>query len=176
MKTYNIPLRKEVMKVPKYKRANKAIRALRKFLLRHVKADVLIGGSLNRKILEHGRKNVPHHVQVEIRTVKRKDVDVLIAEVPGAPVEKVVVEEKGKLAKVKDKIIGKKEDTPKEEEKKEKDKVLKEKSKALDDKKESLKTRKEQLRATEVNIGEELKKRIPKDNKASKETRLSKDK
>ena len=175
MKTYNIPLRKEVMKVPKYKRANKAIRAIRKFLLRHVKENVLIGGSLNRKVLEHGRKNVPHHVQVEIRTVKRKDADVLIAEVPGAPVEKVIVEEKGKLAKVKDKIIGKKEDTPKEEEKKEKDKVLKEKSKDLADKKHKPKLKQGKL-STAPSETEERKDIVNNPEKPSKETRLSKDK
>ena len=173
MKTYNIPLRKEVMKVPKYKRANKAIRALRKFLLRHLKEDVLIGGSLNQKVLEHGRKNVPHHVQVEIRTVKRKDEDVLIAEIPGAPVEKVVVEEKGKLAKVKDKIIGKKEETPKEEEKKEKDKVIKEKSKDLSDKKHKPKLKQGKL-STAPSKPEERKDIVNKSEKPSKETKLSK--
>ena len=54
-KIYNIPLRKEFRKGPKYKRANKAIRAIRSFLKKHVKQDVKIGKYLNHKILEHGR-------------------------------------------------------------------------------------------------------------------------
>ena len=65
-RTYNVPLRKGIMKVPEYKRANKAIRVLRKFLERHMKSeDVKIGPYLNSKILEHGRKNIPHHVEVK---------------------------------------------------------------------------------------------------------------
>ena len=53
---YNIPLRKEVRKGPKYKRANKAIRPIRKFLKRHVKKDVKIGKNWNNKVLKNGRK------------------------------------------------------------------------------------------------------------------------
>ncbi|MFH1592496.1 MAG: 50S ribosomal protein L31e [Candidatus Woesearchaeota archaeon] len=71
-RTYNIPLRKGIMKVPKYKRANKAIRVVREFLQRHMKSQtVKLGPNLNSKILEHGRKNVPHHI--EVKTVKDKD-------------------------------------------------------------------------------------------------------
>ena len=63
---YNIPLRKEVQKVPRYKRANKAIRAIKEFLKKHIKEDVKLGRYLNMKVLEHGRKNVPHHVEVRV--------------------------------------------------------------------------------------------------------------
>lgn len=69
---YNVPLRKGVMKAPGYMRANKAIRVLRKFLERHMKSNLVkIGPYLNSRILEDGRKHVPHHVEVKV--VKDKD-------------------------------------------------------------------------------------------------------
>ena len=72
-RTYNIPLRKEVMKAPRYKRANKAVRVIRKFLQRHMKSqNIKLGSYLNSKILEHGRKNIPHHI--EVTAIKEKDV------------------------------------------------------------------------------------------------------
>jgi len=67
---YNIPLRKEWLKVPKYKRAKKAIAGIKKFLVRHMKVDdeknVKIGNYLNLKVWERGIKNPPHHVQVNV--------------------------------------------------------------------------------------------------------------
>ncbi len=71
-RTYNIPLRKGVMKAPIHKRANKAIRTVREFLQKHMKTqNVKLGPNLNAKILEHGRKNVPHHIEVKV--IKNKD-------------------------------------------------------------------------------------------------------
>jgi large subunit ribosomal protein L31e len=64
-KEYNIPLRKEFLKVPKYKRAKKAVTALKQFLQRHLKKEeVKIGSKLNEQIWEKGIKNPPHHVKV----------------------------------------------------------------------------------------------------------------
>jgi len=72
-RVYNIPLRKGYRKAPKYNRANKAIIVLREFLQRHMKSkDVRLGPYLNSEVLKHGRKNVPHHV--EVKAVKEKDV------------------------------------------------------------------------------------------------------
>ena len=69
-RTYNIPLRREFMKVPKYKRAKKAITALKQFVKRHMKIDNLenikIGKHLNEEIWKHSIKNPPHHVKVNI--------------------------------------------------------------------------------------------------------------
>lgn len=71
-RVYKVPLRKGAMKAPQYMRANKAVRVLREFLQRHMKSeDVRIGPYLNSKILEHGRKNIPHHVDVKV--VKDKE-------------------------------------------------------------------------------------------------------
>ena len=83
---YNVPLRKESMKAARYVRAAKAARALREFLVKHMKSEnVKIGKYLNQAILERGRKNVPHHVLV--KAVKDKN-NVVKAEIVGAPVEK----------------------------------------------------------------------------------------
>jgi large subunit ribosomal protein L31e len=71
-RTYIIPLRKEWLKNPKYKRAKKAIRAIQEFLAKHMKSDnVKIGNNLNLKIWEHGIKNPPHKIKVSV--VKEDD-------------------------------------------------------------------------------------------------------
>ena len=53
-RTYTIPLRIEWLKTPKYKRAKKAVHAVREFTEKHMKCkNVLIGPKLNLKIWEH---------------------------------------------------------------------------------------------------------------------------
>ena len=84
-RTYNVPLRKEFLKVPKYKRAKKAVKALKQFLVKHMKSDnVKIGKYLNDEIWKHGIKNPPHHVK--LNAVKDKE-GLVTAELVGAPVE-----------------------------------------------------------------------------------------
>ena len=64
-RTYTIPLRREYEKAPTYRRAKKAVNALREFMQKHMKSDnVLIGPKLNLKIWDRGIKNPPHHVKV----------------------------------------------------------------------------------------------------------------
>ena len=64
-RTYNIPLRKEFRKVPRYKRAKKAITALRQFLVKHMKSeDILLGNEINHEVWAKGIKNPPHHIKV----------------------------------------------------------------------------------------------------------------
>lgn len=66
---YNVPLRKAFIKVPKYKKSNKAILGLKEFIKKHMKADSLrsvkISGKINDKIWENGIRNPPHHVKVK---------------------------------------------------------------------------------------------------------------
>lgn len=100
-RTYNIPLKKEVVKVPPYKRAKKAISAVRKFLIKHMKSeDVRIGFYLNKKIWERGIKNPPHHVNVE---VSKDDKGVVRAELVGAPKPKVEEKKTKKAGKSEEK-------------------------------------------------------------------------
>ncbi len=81
-RTYNIPLRKEYHKVPRWKRTPKAVRAVKKFLVRHMKSeDPKLGPALNEKLWQHGMKNPPHHVKV---TVIKDDKGLVRAELFGA--------------------------------------------------------------------------------------------
>ena len=87
-RTYNVPLRKEWLKVPKYKRAKKAVKALKQFLARHMKAelsDVRIGSYANLKIWERGMRNPPHHIKIN---VTKDDEGKVFGELVGAPVKK----------------------------------------------------------------------------------------
>ena len=113
---FTIPLRKELLKVPRYKRAKKAVNAVREFLKKHMKSEnVKIGKYLNKKILERGRKNPLHKIQVKVV----KEGNIVKAELVGAPVEEKKEEEKGKKPKKKEKekVEEKKEEREKEEEK-----------------------------------------------------------
>ena len=70
-RVYNVPLRKEWLKVPKYKRAKKAVKALKQFIIKNMKSeDVKIGKHANLEIWKHGIKDPPHHIKV--RAVKDK--------------------------------------------------------------------------------------------------------
>ena len=130
-RTYNVPLRKEFLKVPKYKRAKKAVKALKQFLVKHMKSDdVKIGRYLNDEIWKHGIKNPPHHVK--LNAVKDKE-GLVTAELVGAPAEKKEEDEKKeetKKVEEKPKVEEKKEEKPtksvKAEDKKPKEKPKKE--------------------------------------------------
>lgn len=96
-KIYTIPLRREFLKAPKYKRSKRAISAIRNFLIRHMKADeVKIGKYLNLEIFKHGRKNPPPRIKVKAVKdkikVKDKEMEIVKVELINAPVE--VKEEK----------------------------------------------------------------------------------
>ena len=60
---YMVPLRKEWLKVPKYKRANKATKALKQFIAQHMKVydrdlrEVKVEVLLNNEIRFRGMKN-----------------------------------------------------------------------------------------------------------------------
>lgn len=65
-RTYNVPLRKEYMKAPRWNRTKKAVTALKQFLARHMKSEnVLLSKELNEELWKHGIKNPPHHVKVK---------------------------------------------------------------------------------------------------------------
>src|SRR3989344_8462447 len=71
-RTYTVPLRKEFMKVPAHKRAKKAVRALRAFLVRHMKSEnVKIGNVVNNQIWSRSMKNPPRFVK--ITAIKEED-------------------------------------------------------------------------------------------------------
>ena len=111
---YIIPLRREYMKAPKYKRAKRAVAAVRNFLCRHMKVEkhlatkqLKLGPQLNLEIWKHGIKNPPCRVKVN---VSKDDEGTVRCELFGAPKfeEKVAVEaKKGVLAKAAEAMTGK---------------------------------------------------------------------
>lgn len=123
---YNVPLRREWLKVPRYRRTKKSVKAVREFISKHTKVDdVRIGRYLNLKLWEHGRKNPPGKITVKV--VKEKDF--VKVELPDAPEEKKEeVKKKGIFAKRKERIEAEikeqKADEHKAEEEKEKKEIL----------------------------------------------------
>jgi large subunit ribosomal protein L31e len=113
-RNYNVPLRREWLKAPKWKRSKKATIALRQFLQRHMKSDdVKIGKYLNLAIWEKGIRNPPHHVKV---IAKKDDKGVVMAELEGAPVEKKEeAPKKGVEKKIEKAVEEKKEEKPQQE-------------------------------------------------------------
>lgn len=130
-RVYIIPLRKNTLKVPTWRRSNRAISEIKKFLLRHTKADrLVIGKWINEEVWKHGGKNPPGKIKVKV-TLKEEGEDkvkemVAHAELEtlsthAARVEKVEEKKKTLREKLKEKFSKKKEDAPEEvkEEKKE---------------------------------------------------------
>ncbi len=70
-KEYTIPLRREWAKVPRYKRANKAVKAIKEFLARHMKiydrdlGKIKIDKYINEEIWFRGIKNPPARIKVK---------------------------------------------------------------------------------------------------------------
>lgn len=65
-RTYTVPLRRAYINSPPYKKANRAVRALREFLAKHMKSDdVRIGGHVNELIWAKGIKSPPPRVTVK---------------------------------------------------------------------------------------------------------------
>lgn len=84
-RTYTIPLRRKFKVAPTHKRANRAVKAVKEFLQRHMKSDdVKIGHHLNLKIWENGIKNPPH--KVKINAIK-DDKGVVRAEIVGKEIQ-----------------------------------------------------------------------------------------
>ena len=104
-RTYNVPLRKEFLKTPNWKRTKKAVKALKEFLVRHMKPldmdikNVKIGKHLNEHIWKDGIRNPPHHVKV---VATKDDKGLVKAELEGAPVD--VVKEEPKKSKLSSKL------------------------------------------------------------------------
>lgn len=101
-RSYNVPLRREWLKVPKHRRANKAAKALKEFLVRHMKSDkVSIGKYANIELWKNGIRNPPHHIKVDVKKYDNGDVK---AELVGAPVEAPKVKKVKKAEGLKGKL------------------------------------------------------------------------
>lgn len=66
-RTYTIPLRSGFANTPRYKRTNKAVRVLKKYLVKHMKSEkIKIGPQLNNLLWRNGIKNPPAKVTVDV--------------------------------------------------------------------------------------------------------------
>jgi large subunit ribosomal protein L31e len=98
-RTYNVPLRKEFLKSPHWKRTQKAVYALRQFLTHHLKSDnIKISDALNKEMWKHGIRNPPHHIKVN---VTKNDKGEVFAELFGYQKKE---KKSGKKAKVDKKV------------------------------------------------------------------------
>ena len=70
-KEYIIPLRREWLKVPRYRRAGRAIKAIKEYIAKHMKvpdrnvANVKIDMHFNQEIWFRGRRSPPHKIKVK---------------------------------------------------------------------------------------------------------------
>lgn len=102
---YIIPLRKEWLKVPIYKRAKKAVTATKEFLQKHMKTeDVRLGKYLNQEIWARGMRRPPHKIEVLAKKVEEKDQKYVLAELLNAPKEEAKKPETKKKGKITDRI------------------------------------------------------------------------
>jgi len=77
---YIIPLR-DVKKAARYKRANRAIKDIRAYLVKHMKSgDVKIDKSINEKVWEHGGQKPPRKIRVRAMKFEDGQVQAELAE------------------------------------------------------------------------------------------------
>lgn len=154
-RTYNVPLRREYLKAPNWKRTPKAVRALKAFITKHTKSDnIRIGIYLNRFIWKDGIKNPPHHVKID---VKKDETGLVLAEIVGAPKEIEEEPKKPAIDKKTETKEGKKEG--KKEKAKEKEGEVKKIEDRLEGKKEGETEKAKKIEKQEI---KEMKKEHPK--------------
>jgi len=120
-RSYNVPLRKEFREIVNYKKTPRAIRALRAFLIKHMKSEnIKLGMHLNEHMWKHGAKNPPHHVKIHVIKETTKDGEEVRAELEGFEFKEAVKPGKKKEPEtMKDKLEKKLGVTPEAEAKKE---------------------------------------------------------
>lgn len=75
-KTYTINLR-DIWTIPRQKRSPKAIRAIKKYMKRHMKAeDIIISNEVNEQVWARGIQKPPR--KLKVRAVKDKEGKVII--------------------------------------------------------------------------------------------------
>lgn len=84
---YVVPLRREFLKVPQYRRAGRAAKALKQFIARHMKVadrnldNVKLDVYLNNELWMRGKTNPPSKIKVKAR----KEGDVVIVSLAELP-------------------------------------------------------------------------------------------
>ncbi len=143
---YIIPLRKEWLKVPKYKRANKAVKAMKQFIARHMKVydrdlkKVKIDILLNNELRFRGMKKPPAKIKVKAKKFDNDIVRVELVEIPKI-IQYKLDREKRKKEEAEKKAKGEKKKEEKKPEKKEaeKEEDKEKEAKEKEEKKEAVK-------------------------------------
>ena len=160
---YIIPLRRNWMKVPVYKRANKAVKTIKEFLVRHMKVrdrdlnKIKIDKFTNEMIWSRGIKRPPFKIKVRAR----KEGDIIRVEAVELP--EILKFKKGRLEKREKKaeeVAEKKKPETKPEEKPEEQQT------------EEQKTEEKEKKAAVVESGQEMEKAAAK--KMKHQTKMSK--
>jgi len=113
---YIVPLRRKFIKTPKYKRVPKAVKALKQFIVRHMKVEerdlgkVKIDKYLNEELWFRGIGKPAHKIKVKCKKFESGIVKIELAELP----------EKLKFKKEREEKVGKEVEKKKEEVKQEK--------------------------------------------------------
>ena len=106
-RTYIIPIRANVIRRAKYKRAKRAVNIVKEFLEKHMKSsDVKLGQMINRELWKRGIKNPPGKIKV---VAIKDDKGSVKAELFGHKYlekKKEVKVEKSKLEQLKEKMMG----------------------------------------------------------------------
>ncbi|MBI4159005.1 50S ribosomal protein L31e [Candidatus Woesearchaeota archaeon] len=160
---YTIPLRREFMKAPNYRKTKRSVSAVREFLQKHMKCEeVKIGKYLNLELWKHGRKNPPPKIQVKAIKdkvkIKDKEIEIVKAELLNAPIEfqKETKKEKTPVIQAEtkdDKLELEKKEVLMHEEKKETKMQMQEETKTKDflkHEKESTQQVQEKMRSQEI--------------------------
>ena len=75
-RNYIVPLRREWLKVPRWRRSKRAVDALHSYLEKHTKVEnVKISNWLNQAIWKDGGKNPPGKIEVQVKIENRKVQD-----------------------------------------------------------------------------------------------------
>jgi len=146
---YIIPLRKSWLKVPEYKRTNKAIKAIKEFLVKHMKIyerdlrKIKIDIILNNEIRFRGIKKPPTKIKVMAEKFDNDIVKVKLVNIP-EHIKFQKIREMKEEEKIKGKLKEKAQLKEKEEETEEtKDSEDKEKIETKKDEKEKIKSSRE---------------------------------
>ena len=162
-RVYNVPLRKEFLKVANWRRTEKAVTALRQFVAKHMKSDnIILGRYVNKELWKHGIKNPPHHVKISAKKDDKGKVVVELAELPAKA--KREIEKQEKIIKGKEKV--KKEDAKPKEAEAKKEEAGKRVIEAEFE--EAKKEKEEKAKKIEKEEIKELKKELPKQHAPKK--------
>ncbi len=157
---YIIPLRKRWSIVPRYKRANKAVKTIKEFLVRHMKIrdrdldKIKINKYLNEAVWFRGIKNPP--AKIKVRAVKEGDI---------VRVEAIELPKNLKFKKLREEKIENAAKDVAKKRKEEKAQAKEEVEKQVETEKEEEKKEEGEKKAAVVEAGKEMEKAIAKTEK-----------